>query len=279
MNRNIRMIREACEAEGFRYKSHHATGNLLSVEISGSHYIFVNWTTPLNPQSIMQLCQDKDYFYTFYKDVIKMPATLSFLNPYSDKQYEVYLEEKTVCEIIETIEHNYAYPIILKKNRGSWGKNVFKAHSRIELEKGVLEIFNANSAGFDYVCLAQECIDIDKEYRVIFLDGNYQFAYSKIIDNARFSSNLSPLHWDGAKAEMIYNEELIDSIKAFCAPLFNKLTIPFCGLDIAVDKLGGFWLIEANASPGFEHIIEYGGQHEVIWLYRKMLKALAEHAD
>ena len=237
--------------------------------------MFVNWATPLNPQSIMQLCQDKGYFYSFYKDVIKMPSTLAFLNPYADERYEVYLEEKTVFSIIETIEHNYSYPLIVKKNRGSWGTNVFKVHSRKELEKGVLDIFNMNSAAFDYVCVAQEWIDIAVEYRVVFLNGEHQFSYKKIIDDAQYRGNLSPLHWEGARAELVDDKGCIANFKAFCKPLFKKLCIPFCGLDIAVDKSGEFWLLEANAAPGFAHIIEDGGGHEVVRLYRNMLEMLA----
>ncbi len=275
MNKNIEAIKLACEIEGIPHKVHHATGNLITVKIGENRYLFVNWTTPLNPQSIMQLCQDKDYFYSFYKNVIKMPVTSSFLNPYSTEKYQKYRKRKTVFEIIEAIESGHNYPLIVKRNRGSLGNNVFKVCSRRELEKSIIDIFNMNSASFDYVCLAQEFINIESEFRVLFLNGEYQFSYKKVLDDAQYTGNLSPLHWEGARAELITEAQLIEDLKVFCSSLFSKLLIPFCGLDIAIDKSGQFWLIEANSAPGFDRFIEHGGKNEVVQLYRNMLSILA----
>ena len=276
MNKNIEAIEQACKEKGVLYSVHHDTGNLISIEINNSKHMFVNWTTPLNPQSIMQLCQDKDYFYSFYKNIIKMPKTSSFLNPYSDEKYSKYLKLKTIFEIIKSIEQDHNYPIIIKKNRGSWGANVFKVNDTRELEKGLLKIFNMNSASFDYVCLAQEFIEIKQEYRVIYLNGEHQFSYKKVIDDALFSNNLSPLHWEGSKSELVRDNETLKHIINFCSPIFDELMIPFCGLDVALDNTGKFWLIEANSSPGFDHIIEHQGNKEIVTLYKKMIAYLTE---
>jgi glutathione synthase/RimK-type ligase-like ATP-grasp enzyme len=274
MNRNIQALTAACDRLGIPYQSHHKTNNLISVEINGRSYPFVNWTTPLNPQSVMQLCQDKDYFYSFYNDVVSMPKTLSFLNPYSDEKYAQYLDSATIFGIIEQIEEVFSYPLIVKKNRGSWGTNVFKAVNRRSLEKGLLDIFNVSSSHFDYIGLAQEFIDIEVEYRAIFLNGEYQFAYEKNIDKAEFAGNLSPLHWEGSKALYVKDDTVKNKLITFSSPIFAKLMIPFCGLDIAQDKQGKLWLIEANSSPGFDHIVKHEGNEPVIQLYEKILEKL-----
>lgn len=276
MNRNIEAFIAACDRMGIPYQSHHKTNNLISVEVNGRSYAFVNWTTPFNPQSIMKLCQDKDYFYTFYHDVVRMPKTISFLNPYTDDKYADYLDSNTIFGMIEKIEAEFPYPLIVKKNRGSWGSNVFKVDNRRSLEKGLLDIFNMSSSRFDYIGLAQEFIDIDIEYRVIFLNGTYQFAYEKIMGASDFAENLSPLHTEGSKAQHVMNETDKGALIDFCAPLFDKLMIPFCGLDIARDKQGKLWLIEANSSPGFDHIIKHEGDELVVQLYEKMLKQLGQ---
>ena len=276
MNQNIKALTAACDRLGIPYQSHHKTNNLISVTVGGTCYAFVNWTTPLNPHSIMKLCQDKDYFYSFYHDVILMPQTSSFLNPYSEEKYGQYLDSTTIFGIIEQVEASFSYPLIVKKNRGSWGTNVFKINGRRQLEKGLLDIFNMSSSRFDYIGLAQEFVDIEIEYRAIFLNGEYQFAYEKRVDNAEFSGNLSPLHWEGSKASTVRDISAQNALKAFCAPLFTKLMIPFCGLDIALDKQGQLWLIEANSSPGFDHIIKHEGAEEIIALYEKILNLLRE---
>jgi glutathione synthase/RimK-type ligase-like ATP-grasp enzyme len=274
MNRNIQALITACDRMGIPTQSHHKTNNLISVIVNGRSYAFVNWTTPFNPQSVMKLCQDKDYFYTFYHDVVQMPKTVSFLNPYTDDKYAEYLDSNTIFGIIEQIEAAFSYPLIVKKNRGSWGSNVFKAANRRALEKGLLDIFNMSSSRFDYIGLAQEFIDVDIEYRVIFFQGKYQFAYEKIGGDGEFFENLSPLHTEGSKAQYVTDETVEKTLIDFCTPLFNKLIIPFCGLDIARDKHGKLWLIEANSSPGFDHIIKHEGDERVVQLYERMLTQL-----
>jgi glutathione synthase/RimK-type ligase-like ATP-grasp enzyme len=276
MNRNIQALIAACDRLGFAYQSHHKTNNLISVERNGRSYVFVNWTTPFNSHSVMKLCQDKDYFYSFYHDVVHMPKTLSFLNPYTDDKYARYLDSTTIFSTIEQIEAEFSYPLIVKKNRGSWGSNVFKVENRRALEKGLLDIFNMSSSRFDYIGLAQEFIDVEVEYRVIFLNGNYQFAYEKIGGEGENLDNLSPLHTEGSKAQYMTDEATIQAIQDFCAPVFDKLMIQFCGIDIAQDKAGKLWLIEANSSPGFDHIIRHEGDELVVQLYEKMLKQLGE---
>ena len=274
MNRNIKALTEACSNLNVPFETNHATNNLVSVYIDSNCYVFVNWATPLNPQSIMQLCQDKDYFYSYYRDVINMPKTSAFLNPYSDVKYEQYLNEKTVYEIIKAIESRHSYPIIVKKNRGSWGTNVFKVENRRQLEKSMLDIFNMNSASFDYVGLSQDYIQIETEYRVVFLNGDLQFCYKKIIDGATYKNNISPLHWEGSKGALVSDSDEIEQLKEFCSTLFEKLMIPFCGLDVARDKSGKLWLIEANSSPGFDYIIEHKGSEMAIRLYENILHVL-----
>ena len=63
---------------------------------------------------------------------------------------------------------------------------------------------------------------------------------------AVFKDNLSPLHWEGAKAKIVTSHDEIEKLKSFCAPIFDKLMIPFCGLDVVKNKAGEYWLIEAN---------------------------------
>ena len=276
MNKNIETLKEACKREGLVYQDYHASGNLFSVVINGKRFVFANWTTPVTPQSIRLLCADKDYFYSVFQDIIQMPKTRSFFNPYSDEKYSKYLAEKTIYEIIDAVETKFTYPLIIKKNKGSWGSNVFKVNNRRELEKSILTVYDARSSKFDFVCLAQEFIEIDVEFRIVYLDGKYQFGYEKITEGATFTDNLSPLHWEGSRAALVREPAMIEQIEAFCAPLFAYLQIPYCGLDIALDKNGEFWLIEANSSPGFDHIIRHEGIEPVVTMYRNMLLLLRE---
>lgn len=275
MNKNIECLVKACETLNISYESHHKTKNLVTVSINSHSHVFLNWGTPFNSQSVAQLCQDKDYFYSYFKNIVKSPKTISFLNPYCDEKYERYLDHKTIFEVILTVEVSIAYPVIVKKNRGSWGSNVFLVNNRCELEKSLLAVFNPNSATFDYVCLVQEKINISTEYRVIYFDGEYQFAYKKNTENASFSGNISPLHWEGATVSLVDENEEI-TLKNFCAPMFSNGLIPYCGLDVALDTGGNLWVIEANSSPGFDYFIRDQGDSMVVKLYESMLSNLIQ---
>jgi glutathione synthase/RimK-type ligase-like ATP-grasp enzyme len=276
MNRNLKALIKACDNLKISYSCHyHATENLIAVHLNHQDYLFLNWTTPLNRHSITHLCLDKDYFAAYFQDVIRLPRTRSFLNPYCDPKYARYLQFQTIAEIIKAVEGDSVYPIVIKNNRGSLGTNVFKVTKQRELEQGFIAIFNQNSASFDYVGLVQEYIAIAREYRVIYLQGEYQFAYLKDQGQAQFVGNLSPLHWQGAKACLVTDPQIIEQLQRFCAPLFKKLLIPFCGLDVAIDTQGRYWLIEANAAPGFERFIQDQGDEVVVRLYRSILQHLA----
>lgn len=274
MNANLCKLLQACQELGVEYIIHHPSENLIEVVINGHPFMFVNWATPLNSQSVTQICQDKDYFYSVYNNVVKMPETLAFLDPGCDRRYHQYRSASTVADIIDTVESTFDYPLVAKKNRGSHGRNVFKVDNRQELERCLNEIFNRNSSEYDYVCCLQKYIDIRHEYRAVFLQGTLVFLYEKTTKEARFIGNLSPLHWEGGKARLEDNEEINLAISNFCRPLFDKLMIPFCGLDIAVDTHNNYYLIEANSSPGFDHILQAGDHGMVLKTYKLLLNEL-----
>lgn len=276
MNTNIKFLLEACAALRVPYEICHPTENVIAVtdKETATRHVFVNWSTPLNPQSVVNLCKDKGYFYTFYKDVIQMPVTHAFLDPSLHEKYSNYIEQADVPGIVTAIDEAYDYPIIIKKNRGSCGSNVFKVDDAHDAARLIARVFDKNTKAYDYVVLAQEYIDIDIEYRVVFLDGVCQFAYVKNTDDAVMTDNISPLHWSGSRALLVNEPDELKVLQDFCTPVFEKMAIPYCGLDVARDKSGQHWLIEANSSPGFDFIARGDGGAAVLALYKNVLTRL-----
>jgi glutathione synthase/RimK-type ligase-like ATP-grasp enzyme len=277
MNTNLKILARACQQAQLPYRSLHPSGNLLEVTIGNRPRLFLNWATPLNDQSTTQLCKDKEYFYRAAKDHLQMPNTVGYLNPDCEEQYQKYLEHHSIQEIAQDILHHFSLPVVVKKNRGSLGVCVFKCSSSGAVVDALEQIFDPHSKHFDYVALAQAYIPIQREFRVLFLEGKYQFGYQKNVTGASFSGNLSPLHWDGATAVLLEEDAdaaMIQRLQTFCEPLYTQLGLRYAGLDVALDDQDNLWLIEANASPGFDYIVRDGGETRVLALYHSILRCL-----
>jgi glutathione synthase/RimK-type ligase-like ATP-grasp enzyme len=273
---NIKMLLAACKKLSIEYEILHPNQNLVKVKLSDREYYFTNYSTPLIPQSLAEIFKDKQYFYQVFRDVVKMPLTVSFISPYCDQKYKEYLRYSTTDDIIAEIENSFELPVIVKRNRGSGGNNVFKCFDLLQIRNALDCIFNVNSKNYDYVALVQEPINIVKEYRSVCLNQEQIVVYDKDISQAEFTGNLSPLHWEGAIAKQVSDEQTIASINKFIQPIFRKMSIPYVGLDIALDDHQNYWLIEANSHPNFDIFIRDNGEDVIVGLFEKILIYLSK---
>ena len=271
---NVKMLLEACKKLSIDYEVLHPNRNLVKVKISDRDYYFTNYSTPLTPQSVAEIFKDKQYFYQLFQDVVKMPFTFSFVSPDCNEKYLEYLEFPSINEIMAEIEKNFDLPIIIKRNRGSGGNNVFKCCNPQQIRTALEQVFNINSKSYDYIALAQESINIVKEYRCVCVNHEPVILYDKDFSQAEFTGNLSPLHWEGAIAKQVNDRETVAAINEFIKPIFQKMPIAYVGLDIALDDRQNYWLIEANSHPNFDIFIRDNGKDAVINLFEKILEYL-----
>jgi glutathione synthase/RimK-type ligase-like ATP-grasp enzyme len=274
VNKNLEILALACKQMGLSCRVPHPNEGVLLVDKEGIEYPFVNWSTPLNSHAHSFLCQDKDYFYRTFKEQVNMPSTKAYLVPQPDKRFSDLVEFSDIASIVRDIKSYFDLPVIIKPNRGSWGLNVSKACSAQEVQESLDVIFDANSKHHDYCALAQQYIEIATEIRSVFVAGELQFAYAKSTDDATPTGNLSPLHWEGSRALDLNDQNVLADIQQFCQPLFSKVRFGFLGLDVAIDTQGNYWLIEANAAPGFDFYIRDCGVSKVRNLYLKILDRL-----
>ncbi|MBD2188393.1 ATP-grasp domain-containing protein [Pseudanabaena mucicola] len=272
---NIKMLLEACQNLNVDYEIVHPNQNLVKIKIDDREYYFTNYSTPLTPQSIAEIFKDKQYFYQIFHGVINMPTTISFVSPYCDQKYQEYLQFSTIEQIIAEIEKELSFPVIVKRNRGSGGNNVFRCFDRQQIQNALETVFNVNSKNYDYVVLAQKSINIVKEYRCVCLDQQQVLLYDKDFSQAEFTGNLSPLHWQGAIAKQVCDRKIITAIDEFIRPIFEQMTdIAYVGLDIAVDDQGVFWLIEANSHPNFDIFLRDNGKTALVEMFEKIVQYL-----
>jgi glutathione synthase/RimK-type ligase-like ATP-grasp enzyme len=269
---NIEILLAACRELNIPYEILHHSQNLIRIKHGGENYFFVNYMTPFNSASIAQILKDKEYTYQILNGKINTPKTLSFVSPYCDEKYQKYLSYRDIDSMVLEVNKNFAFPVILKRNRGSGGNNVFLCESREQIKAALEIIFNINSKDYDYVALAQEYIEIAHEYRAIFLKDKLVLLYEKDKSQAEFAGNLSPLHWEGATAKHIINPNLISEIEAFVKPVFAEIRINYAGFDIALDKNGQYWSIEINSSPNYDIFVRDNDRQIVVTIFKALLE-------
>ncbi len=269
---NIAILLEACRELNIPYEILHPSQNLIRIRHGGEDYFFVNYMTAFDSGSLAQIFKDKEYTYQLLKHQINTPKTLSFVSPHCEDKYQKYLSCPDIESIVLEVKKNFAFPVIIKRNRGSGGNNVFLCESGEQIKAALEIIFNVNSKDYDYVALAQEYIEIEHEYRAVFCKEKLVLLYEKDKSQAEFAGNLSPLHWEGAKAKHIINPKLMSEIEDFVKPVFAEIAINYAGFDIAQDTKGVYWLIEINSSPNYDIFVRDNDRQIAVKMFKDILE-------
>jgi glutathione synthase/RimK-type ligase-like ATP-grasp enzyme len=140
-----------------------------------------------------------------------------------------------------------------------------------QVAEAVASIFDPHSKSYDYVALAQPWISDAIEYRAIWFNEEIPLLYRKDVTRARFAGNLSPLHWENARAVPVDDLSRIRVFLNFLQPLPDILDLGLAGLDVLEDRDGRLWLLEINSQPDFALFIRDNGDERIVALYRKFL--------
>ncbi len=270
---NIECLIKACNETNTSYKILDEHSNFIQVGTINPHY-FIQTKVPFQRSDFVQICKDKDYTYKLLNNSVEIPFTKSYLDPFVSPDYDEYKKESSYDEILLDILKSFTLPVIIKKNKGSVGRNVFLCRSEEEVEKAVKKVLDQSSKDYDYLVLAQEYIDIKKEYRVVIYNEKVDFVYLKDNSQGEFVGNLSPLHWENSKAILIEDKVLYDGLQKLTDLISKKLELKWAGLDVVEDKSGKYWLIEVNAHPSFTRFVEDNDDETVVSLYKKVLEDL-----
>ncbi len=274
---NIAILLEACGELNISYEILHPSQNLIKIKHEGEDYFFVNYMMPFSSASVEQILKDKEYTYQLLNTKINTPKTVSFVSPHCEEKYKKYLSFPDIASMVVEVNQNLVLPVIVKRNRGSGGNNVFLCKSTQEIQESLEIIFNVNSKDYDYVALAQEYIEIVHEYRAVFCQEKLVLLYEKDKSQAAFAGNLSPLHWEGATAKHITNFRIISGIEDFVRPVFAEMAIDYAGFDIALDTNGEYWLIEINSSPNYDIFVRDHDRQIVVKMFKYILESLIVH--
>lgn len=271
MEKHIKCLIQACHNQGIAYEAMDKEQNVIRVKINDTWQYFQSARTPFNDQAMAGLCLDKDHTYQILKNTVNMPKTVSFLDFNTDEKYQHYVKFKNITAIITEIENTFTYPVVIKKNKGGLGANVFLCHNRDEAMNAITVIFDRDSKHYDYVVLAQAFIPTVKEYRAVFYNRQLVLIYERMSGDSTTGFNCR--YWETNKgfAKPVHDTVLKQRISDFVQPIFDTIGINYVGFDLIIDENDECHFIEMNSAPRYDHFIDHNGETGVIQLFETIL--------
>jgi ribosomal protein S6--L-glutamate ligase len=93
----------------------------------------------------------------------------------------------------------------------------------------------------------QEFIDYEKDIRLFVLGDNVVGAMRRIPSGSDFRANFSL----GGTVEVF---EAPEDMKKLAVQAAKACNLQMSGVDVLIDKKGGYWILEANRTPGLAGI-------------------------
>lgn len=185
-----------------------------------------------NCESGIEICDDKLLTHLYLaNNSIPMPKTIGGVLCY-------YPHVKYKQSILDSVETQLEYPIIVKECYGSCGKGVYLANSREQLEK-IAENVILKPHLFQQFIKESQGTDI----RVILVGKKCVGAICR--QNAKdFRSNIE-IGGIGKKAE------LKQSYIEICEKVAQILNLDYCGIDLLIDKNDNPLVCEVNSNAFF----------------------------
>lgn len=262
----------ACKNLNLKYLFHHKDDLILEVIIKDVPFYFVSHCNPFDRSDFDHICRDKDFLYTLVSSYIKTPKWKSYLDPswqcWTNPNYNVF-RYKDIEAIADDILNNFSFPVVIKKNRGSMAINVFIAESKEKAIKSLKTIFNKRNEAYDYCGLAQEYLDVAKEYRAVVYKGKVYLLYEKNLPKKFRKRNLG---WTFTSHKQIEDKNFIDRIENFVRPIYENIPIKFAGFDLILDKNNELWFLEMNKTPMFDSFVAENGVEKLTEMIEEIFR-------
>jgi RimK family alpha-L-glutamate ligase len=192
-----------------------------------------------NKANAIRLCDDKMLTYLSLSDKgIKMPKTIPGPLRYSKKDSDVFLKR---------IEASFSFPIVVKENYGSLGRNVYLVQNNTELKE------LANRLSYSprlYQELIASSFGVDN--RIIVIGGRAIAWMKRKSDNGDFRSNIAL----GGHGEGVNLPQNYIMMAENCAKI---LGLDYAGIDILNGPEGEPILCEVNSNAFIKGIEEVTG--------------------
>lgn len=276
----FKIVDEICEEENIEQKMISYNWIRELRKNNKTHYI-MSYQLDLNTANSYNIAHDK--FATY--DVLKSNnvPTIEHRMIFNPKTRSKFYTEKFIKDAEELLLENNN-KVVIKANESCEGKDVYFCSSKEEIESIVEKLFSENNDTLS----ACPYIDIDYEYRVIYLDGEILYMYKKkkasvigdgkktiqeLVDEKNKERNINidiikdlDLNYVPNIGEEVYvswkhnlyngavpiivdeNEEFANEIKNVALLAGKAMNINFASIDIALTSSKKILVMEINGS-------------------------------
>lgn len=207
-----------------------------------------------NSSKAIELCDDKMLTYiSLLNSNVNMPKTISSVLCYE--------QNPDTKNLLDNVTKELKFPLIVKENFGSLGKQVYLANNKNELENLEKELIYKPH-------LFQEFISDSsgKDIRVIVVGNEVIGAMERYNPNS-FKSNIG----DGGSGK---NIAISEEMKRSAIEAARTLGLDYCGIDFVIDRYGKHYLIEVNSNAFFHEFEKVTGKNVAEKYVKHILKEM-----
>lgn len=250
---SLRILKEACSQSQYScIPVDNEYSGLLEISNGKKSFFTYGLAYPLNPEYLTIIARDKIHMYRILKNKkYKIPEGKHFF--VNDNFTKFQDQEGGITEAIKYAKNKY--PVFVKPNKGSLGKNAKVIHHEKELREHLHTIGKD-----DFIALVQEYIQ-EKEYRVYVLDGEVQFFYQKQGQGIELSVTN-------------YSENIPEALQQWVKKITTDFPLRVMGIDVFASDITNpetFTIIEINGNPSLRQPYKLGKKEKVYSVWKKIM--------
>jgi dihydrofolate synthase/folylpolyglutamate synthase len=269
---SLRCLKIAVPRAGLTLTTASEDGNVVRVDgPNGSRYFLRN-KHPFNDYVSARLAEDKSYQYELFLNAgLRVPYTTKLFNPYADERFNRYQKHTSVEDLVAEIESQISYPIVVKRNQGSFAQGVYLEHDREGLRQR-LDLLFRHSGYLNNIVICQSFV-AGREYRAVASGGRVHLVYEKQGPlTAEAGGDLNPLHRPGGLAVKVRDEATLKSFDKVAERIGEVLDLGFYAID-AIAGVDGLSVLEVNPNPVCYFYNESNGRDDFVKIYENLLRA------
>ena len=271
---SLQCLERACANRGIAFVRASEDGNVVRLERGGRPLYFWRNHHPFNDGVGTTLAEDKAYQYElFARAGLPVPQTMQIFNPFADERFNRYKRHTSVAAIAADVEHQFAYPVVVKKYRSSMSVGVSLESDGAALRARLQALFE-NTSYFDNILLIQQYIQ-GTEYRAVASQDELLLAYEKQSDAAGPSHDLNPLHHASGRAVKVEEAPLLEEMRQLIRRLAGVIDLGFYAVDFIRDG-DDFHILEINANPICHFYNLSNGRQDFVRIYERLLEKYVE---